>query len=42
MKLGDSLFANLVKAIFAFLATDMDDLFLLVTFLMVSVGEATG
>lgn len=33
--------ANIVKATFAFLATDMDDLFLLVTFLMVATGEPT-
>ncbi|KRN29766.1 hypothetical protein IV38_GL000655 [Lactobacillus selangorensis] len=31
--------ANLLPATFAFLATDMDDLFLLVTFLMVAVNE---
>lgn len=34
--------ANLIKATLAFLATDMDDLFLLVTFLMVAVSEAAG
>lgn len=34
------MFANLIKATLAFLATNMDDLFLLVTFLMVAVSEA--